>query len=142
MTETGGKAWKQTTYYPLYYASLHGRGESLGLAVNVPTYDAKAADDVPYLDVAAVRNDEHGVTFFMVNRHPDEALVLEIAMAGFVPTAIAEHITMDDPDLQAINTAKAPDRVVPKRGKGLALGDGGIEGRLPPRSYHVLRVSV
>ena len=29
MTENGGPAWKQTTYYPLYYASLYGRGEAL-----------------------------------------------------------------------------------------------------------------
>jgi alpha-N-arabinofuranosidase len=142
MTETGGTAWKQTTYYPLYYASLYGRGESLGVAVNVPTYDAKAADDVPYLDVAAVRNDPHMVTFFLVNRHPDEAMAVDIDLAGFAPTGVAEHVTMEDADLQAINTAKAPDRVVPKRGKGLGLRDGAVKGRLAPRSYHVLRVSV
>ena len=97
---------------------------------------------MPYLDVAAVRNDGRTVTFFMVNRHPDEAMAIEIGMAGFAPTAIAEHIAMDEPDLQAVNTAKAPDRIVPKRGKGLGLRDGTIKGRLPPRSYHVLRVSV
>lgn len=142
MTETGGKAWKQTTYYPLYFASRYGRGESLGLAVDVPRYDAKAADDVPYLDVAAVRNDGGAVTFFMVNRHADQAIALDISMAGFAPTTIAQHITMDDPDLQAINTAKSPDRIAPKRGKGFGLQDGAIKGRLPPRSYHVLRVSV
>jgi len=142
MTETGGRAWKQTTYYPLYYASLYGRGQSLGVAVDVPKYDAKAADDVPYLDVAAVRNDAHTVTFFMVNRHPDEALAVDIDLAGFTPTGIAEHVTMDDPDLQATNTANAPDRVVPKRGQGVAVRDGALRGDLPPRSYHVLRVSV
>jgi alpha-N-arabinofuranosidase len=142
MTETGGKAWKQTTYYPLYFASLYGRGESLGVAVNVPTYDAKAADDVPYLDVAAVRNDPHMLTFFMVNRHPDEAMDLDIDLAGFAPTAIAEHIMMADPDLQETNTAKVPDRVIPKPGKGLGLHDGKVAGALPPRSYHVIRLKV
>jgi alpha-N-arabinofuranosidase len=142
MTETGGKAWKQTTYYPLYYASLHGRGQSLGIAVDVPAYDAKAADDVPYLDAAAVLNDAGTATFFMVNRHPDEALQLDIDMAGFAPSAIAEHIVIDDEDLQATNTAAAPGRVAPKRGKGVAVRDGRIRGKLAPRSYHVLRVNV
>ena len=75
MTENGGPAWKQTTYYPYHYASLYGRGDALDVAVDVPTYDAKVADDVPYLDVAAVRSpDGKTVAFFMVNRHPDEAL--------------------------------------------------------------------
>ena len=36
MTETGGPAWKQTTYYPLHYASLYGRGEALNVTVDVP----------------------------------------------------------------------------------------------------------
>ena len=75
MTETGGPAWKQTIYYPYYYASLYGRGDALNVAVDVPTYDARVADDVPYLDVAAVQSpDGKTVAFFIVNRHPDEAM--------------------------------------------------------------------
>ena len=50
MTETGGPAWKQTTYYPFYYASLYGRGEALSVAVDVPDLRCKVADDVPYLE--------------------------------------------------------------------------------------------
>jgi alpha-N-arabinofuranosidase len=69
-------------------------------------------------------------------------LTVDIDLAGFTPTGVTEHVTMDDPDLQAINTANAPDRVVPRRGKGLALRDGAVKGRLAPRSYHVLRVGV
>ena len=141
MTETGGKAWKQTTYYPLYYASLHGRGESLSVAVDVPTYDAKAADDVPYLDVAAVRNGKT-VTFFLVNRHPDDAMTIDIAMAGLPPKALVEHVAIAHPDLQAVNTAKAPDRVIPKPGRGVMVKDGAVKGRLPPRSYHMVRVAI
>ena len=143
MTETGGPAWKQTTYYPLYCASLYGRGEALGVAVDVPTYDAKVADDVPYLDVAAVKNtDGKTLTFFIVNRHPDEAISVDIGMAGFKATAISEHITMTHPDLGATNTARAPNKVVPRKGKGMALQDGVLRGRLPPRSYHVVRVRI
>ena len=41
MTENGGPAWKQTTYYPLRYASLYGRGEALNVTVDGPTYDCK-----------------------------------------------------------------------------------------------------
>ena len=43
-----------TIYYPYLFASRYGRGESLAVAVDAPRYDAKAADDVPYVDVAAV----------------------------------------------------------------------------------------
>ncbi len=143
MTENGGKAWRQTTYYPLYYASLYGRGESLAVSVDVPTYDAPVADDVPYLDIAAVRNtDGQTLTFFAVNRHPDEAMSVDIGTAGFAPSAIIEHMTITHPDLGATNTAAAPNRVKPRKGKGAATTDDGIKVRLPPRSYHMIRVKI
>jgi alpha-N-arabinofuranosidase len=143
MTETGGPAWKQTTYYPLYYASTYGRGDALNVAVDVPTYDARIANDVPYLDVAAVKNtDGKTLTFFIVNRHPSEDMAIDVSMAGFAASGIAEHIVMAHADLRATNTAKAPNRVVPARGKGVALRDGTLKGKLPPRSYHVIRVKI
>ena len=143
MTENGGPAWKQTIYYPLYYASLYGRGEALGVAVDVPAYDADVADEVPYLDAAAVKSsDGKTLTFFLVNRHPDEAINLDIGLAGFSAKSIGEHIVIAHPDLRAVNTAKAPNTVVPKPGKGLAVKDGAIKGRLAPRSYHVIRVAL
>jgi len=143
MTETGGPAWKQTTYYPLYFASLYGRGEALAAMVDVPTYDADAAADVPYLDVAAVKNEDgKTITFFLVNRHPDEAMSLSVDLAGFAAKAVGEHLTIADPDLAATNTAKKPDRIKPKKGRGIALQDGGLKGRLGPRSYHVVRVTI
>jgi alpha-L-arabinofuranosidase len=143
MTETGGPAWKQTIYYPLYYASLHGRGEALNVAVVVPTYDATLANDVPYLDAAAVRSPDGGsVTFFLVNRHPDEAMEIGLDMAGFSPSALLEHVVIAHSDLKATNTAANPDNVRPQPGSGVGVEDGTVKGSLPPRSYHVLRVQV
>ncbi len=142
MTVTGGPAWRQTTYYPMYFASLYGRGEALAVSVDVPTYDAKVADDVPYLDIAAVKNDGKTLTFFAVNRHPDEAMTVDIGLAGFTPKAIVEHMTIAHPDLQAVNTAKKPALVVPKKGKGASVVDAGVRCKLPPRSYHMIRVGI
>ena len=143
MTETGGPAWKQTTYYPLQYASLHGRGEALNVSVDVSTYDSKVADDVPYLDVAAVLSPAgKSVAFFMVNRHPDQAMEIDIGMSGFAPKEIAEHAVIAHPDLQATNTATDQERVNPQKGSGVALADGAVKGSLPARSYHMVRVSV
>jgi alpha-N-arabinofuranosidase len=143
MTENGGSAWKQTIYYPLYFASKYGRGDALNVAVDVPTYDVKVADDVPYVDVAAVRSrDGKRLTLFVVNRHPDEDVTLDVGLAGFKATAIADHMMIAHPDPHATNTARHPDRVKPARGKGISLRDGGVRGKLPPRSYHVIGVAI
>ncbi len=39
MTEPGGPAWRQTIFYPYYFASVYGRGEALRLSVKSPGYD-------------------------------------------------------------------------------------------------------
>jgi alpha-N-arabinofuranosidase len=143
MTEDGGPAWKQTIYYPFQFASLYGRGQALNVAVDSPTYDAKVADDIPYLDVAAVHaEDGRSVTLFAVNRHTDAALDIEVAMAGFDAKQIVEHITIENRDLQATNTAAAQNRVAPSKGKTVAVRDGIVAGKLGPASYHVIRVAV
>jgi alpha-L-arabinofuranosidase len=109
----------------------------------VPAYHAEAASDVPYLDVAAVKNnDGKTLTLFMVNRHPDEAISLRVELSGFAAKVIAEDVTIADGDLGATNSAKKPDRVAPEIGRGVALADGVLKGRLAPRSYHVLRVTI
>ena len=143
MTVTGGGAWKQTIYYPLYFASLYGRGESLAVAVDVPTYDAKVANDVPYLDVSAVRNTGgETLALFAVNRHPTEAMSLEVSLLGFKPARVLEHIVMAHADPRAANTAKAPDNVVPERATGTVIDADQLKAKLPPRSYHAIRVAL
>ena len=70
MTEPKGAAWRQTIYYPYYFASVFGRGVALQLAVKSPGYDADVADNVPYLDISGVHDEAAGtLTFFAVNRH-------------------------------------------------------------------------
>src|SRR5690606_20356289 len=39
MTENGGKAWKQTIYYPFLHASTYGRGTVRNSVVSSPKYD-------------------------------------------------------------------------------------------------------
>jgi alpha-N-arabinofuranosidase len=143
MTETGGAAWKQTTYYPYQFASLYGRGEAMNVAVDGPMYDAQVADDVPYLDVSAVRaHDGKTLTLFVVNRHQTEAISVDFDLAGFDAKSIAQHITIENKDLKATNTAKNPGRVAPSKGKGVGVRDGAVKGKLPPRSYHMIRVAI
>src|SRR5204863_9045707 len=77
MTEPGGAAWKQTIYYPYYFASIYGRGTALNLGVDSPGYDADIADNVPYLDISGVHNDaEDTLTFVAATRHDTERLDL------------------------------------------------------------------
>ena len=55
-TVKGGISWVQGIYYPLYFASLYGRGESLQLKIDCPKYSTDIADDVKYIDASGVIN--------------------------------------------------------------------------------------
>jgi alpha-N-arabinofuranosidase len=142
-TERGGRAFRHTIYYPYLLASRHGRGESLAVAVDTPRYDAKAADDVPYIDVAAVHDQAAGtVALFVVNKHPDEEAELTVDLAGFPSARLIEHILIHHPDLKAVNSADAPDVVKPQLQNGSVVEDGRVLCRLKPRSYNLIRLSV
>jgi alpha-N-arabinofuranosidase len=142
-TRNAGPAWRQSTYYPYQFASLYGRGSAIRVAVDGPTYSSKSVDDVPYLDVAAVHSTaDKMLTLFMVNRHPTEALALDVDLAGFQVSGMAQHIAMTSNNPQATNTADHPNRVVPIKGDGIGVEDGELQGNLPPYSYHVIQISL
>jgi alpha-N-arabinofuranosidase len=144
MTEPGGAAWRQTIYYPYYFASIYGRGTALQLSVKSPGYDAEHDDNVPYIDIAGVHDTEAGIaTFFAVNRHPDEALVLNLSLLGFGDrAAIMDHQVMTHANLRATNTLGSPDTVVPRTGTGAVVEDGTLTASLPPHSWQMIRVKL
>ncbi len=122
MTEPGGAAWRQTIYYPYYFASRFGRGTALDLAVECPGYESEHADNVPYVDISGVHDADAGtVTFFAVNRHASETIDVDVSLAGFGKTDIIEHKMIRHDNLEATNTAEHPDEVVPVDGSDISI---------------------
>ena len=143
MTEPMGAAWRQTIYYPYYFASRYGRGEALHLGVKSPSYDAEVADNVPYLDVSGVYDEEGGtLTFFAVNRHGEKSIDLEASLHGFGEARLVDHQVMASADLEAANTLKSPMAVTAAKGKGAKVKEGLLTAALPPHSYQMLRLSL
>jgi alpha-N-arabinofuranosidase len=143
MTDPKGAAWRQTTYYPYYLASRFGRGTALNLQVSSPGYDAAVADNVPYVDISGVHDQQNNViTFFAVNRHATESIDLDVALQGFAAGQVVDHQVMTHSNLQAVNTAAEPNAVVPKKGTGATVSDGKLSVKLPPYSYQMIRVQV
>ena len=79
-----GISWPQSIYYPLYFASLYGRGDSLQLKVDCPKYSSEIADDVKYIDASAVLNKEKNeVSFFIVNRSENDNCNIDFDLKDF-----------------------------------------------------------
>jgi alpha-N-arabinofuranosidase len=115
----------------------------LELRVRSPGYDAEVADNVPYVDVSGVLGaDGRTLTFFVVNRHGQESIDLEISLEGFGAAAIADCQVMTSPDLGAVNSLTAPLTVTPRKGSHAAVKDHALTAKLPPYSYQMIRLSL
>ncbi|CAM5650147.1 alpha-N-arabinofuranosidase [Streptomyces hirsutus] len=141
LTEPGGPAWRQTTFFPFAQASRHGRGEVLDVRVDSPTYETARYGTTDLLHATAVRADDGTVTVFAVNRGRTEPLPLEIALGGLGLTSVVEHTALADADPDARNTLAEPERVTPHTVGGTTLTDGALEAVLEPLSWNVIRLA-
>lgn len=141
MTENGGRAWKQTIYYPFMHASLYGRGTVLRPILSSPKYDSKDYTDVPMLDAALVfREEDEELVIFALNKSLDESLLLECDVRSFEGYRVTEHVVLEHEDVKAVNTAAHPDEVVPRSGGDAALEAGVLTACLPRLSWNMIRL--
>jgi alpha-N-arabinofuranosidase len=155
MTETGGPAWRQTIFFPFAQMSNLGRGRVLKARVESPTYATSYYDprgmqehrfslpEVPFLKCAAVHDADGGfATLFLLNRHLEEELALEVELRGLGATSVVSAETLRHDDLSATNTRDAPDHVAPEPLSGTSLQDGALHATLPAASWTVIRVKL
>ncbi|MEI8095996.1 MAG: alpha-N-arabinofuranosidase [Spirochaetales bacterium] len=139
LTRTGGPAWKQTIFWPLYHASTYGRGTSLQVKLDAGGYDNQTYGFVSWLDASAVLSDDgRGLTLFVVNRSR-EPLELTGKFAGLEHLSLAGHTVLTHPDLKATNTESQPDNVAPVERAVRPTSAAALSVPLPPLSWNVLR---
>jgi len=141
MTSKEGGAWRQTIFYPFMLASKYGRGTSMQLQIDCPTYNSGEMENVPYLDISAILDQETGaITLFMVNRHQSETLEFDLSLMGFGDLSIVDFQVMTHTDLLAVNTEQNPGNVVPAPGVGANISGGTLGVPLPPLSFQMIRL--
>jgi alpha-L-arabinofuranosidase len=141
MTQTGGKAWAQTIFYPYLHASRYGRGVALTPVVQSEQYDSVTKTSVPYLESIATWNEAAGeITVFAVNRSVDESLELGINLMDFAGYQPVEHIVLAGFDVKAMNTAAEPNAVKPSTQAVPRVDKGQLAVQLPALSWNVIRL--
>jgi alpha-N-arabinofuranosidase len=141
MTEPGGPAWRQTTFFPFATTSRLARGTALEVKLETPEYDTEVYGTVPLIDAVATHDSESGRTaIFLVNRSQDAeiAVTVDIATLGSVTVLSAE--TLSDDDVTAKNTLEDPDRVGLTPNASASAGDGVMAVTLPPVSWTAIEL--
>lgn len=141
MTETGGPVWRQTTFYPFKYGTLHATGESLHTEVECPAYENPTYGTVPYIDASAAYDAAKGeIAVFAVNRHETDQAELRLRAGGFAEVDVIEHVVLSSKDPMAANTKTEPLAVVPCVLPRGAVDKETVDVRLPPFSWNMLRL--
>ncbi len=106
MTEPGGPAWRQTTFF--HFFSLTSRlanGTSLQVKASGDTVDGGKHGEVPVVDSAATVEDGKAAVF-LVNRHQTETTSVTIDLAGLQVDGDVRAEGVWDDDLHAVNDTR------------------------------------
>ncbi len=135
MTEPGGPAWRQTTFFPFSITSRLARGEALRLPIESPTHSTAVYGEVPLVDAVATNDAESGRTaVFLVNRSVTDSVTVTADIRALGDVGVLESHTIADDDVTAKNTLDDPERVAP-RAAAVAIADGVLNIELPPVSW-------
>ncbi len=105
---------------------------------DAPRYSLKDAQDVSYIDCAAVLNGDV-LTLFLVNKHLEQNICCEVELRGAYETL--EWIAMQDFELSAVNT-KDDQPVRPSGRGGVAINESRINFTLRKASWNMIKLKV
>ncbi|GAA4733259.1 alpha-N-arabinofuranosidase [Modestobacter marinus] len=136
MTEPGGPAWRQTTFFPFALTSRLARGDALRVELACETYPTGKHGDVPVVDAVATHDPATGRTaLFLVNRAIEGPVTVTVDAGALGDVDVLETHTLHDGDPYAANTLAEPTRVAPGENKSVLLENGSLTVELPPVSW-------
>jgi alpha-L-arabinofuranosidase len=136
MTEPGGPAWRQTTFFPFALTSRLAKGSALEVRLESPTYETEVYGVVPQLDAVATHDAETGESaVFLVNRNATESATVTIDVSALGGVRVLSADTLNDDDVYAKNTLAEPERVALHANPTAALTEGTLTIELPPVSW-------
>jgi len=144
MTEPGGPAWRQTTFFPFSITSRLAQGRALRVPVASSTFASEKLGEVATLNAVATIDDD-GVSLFVVNRSTTDAATLRVDLAPLVRDlgrevdVVESHLLHED-DVYAANTLDDPERVG-VRGAEASVDGGSLSITLPAVSWAAVRLA-
>ncbi|MCJ1702489.1 MULTISPECIES: alpha-L-arabinofuranosidase C-terminal domain-containing protein [unclassified Rathayibacter] len=133
MTEPGGAAWRQTTFFPFSTTARLASGSVLKPRIEVGSYSTARHGDAPLVDSVATLDDGRAAVF-LVNRSTTDALEVTVDVNGLGVSTVAEAVALFDEDVYAKNTKDDQNRVGLKP-VDADLADGVLTLTLPPVSW-------
>ena len=136
MTEPGGDAWRQSTFFPFAITSRLAVGSALELKLDSDSHETAQYGEVATVDAVATFDAETGATaIFLVNRALDATTTVTIDVSHLGAVSIAETHTLADDDIYAANTLAHQDRVGVRPNDTARIDNGLLTIELPAVSW-------
>jgi alpha-N-arabinofuranosidase len=141
MTEPGGPAWRQTTFFPFATTSRLATGSALDVKLESPEYDTEVYGTVPVIDAVATHDAGTDRTaVFLVNRSQSDEAVVTIDIAALGAVTVLSAQTLADGDITARNTLQQPDRVALAENATATESGGVVTVTLPAISWTAIEL--
>jgi len=142
MTEPGGPAWRQTTFFPFSITSRLAGERAVRVPVDAGTVTSERFGEVARVNAVATVDDE-GATVFVVNRSTTDAVDLRLDVSALAAgdVAVVESHLLHEDDLYAANSLQEPERVGVRPLDDARVSDGILSLRLPAVSWAAIRLA-
>ena len=138
MTEKGGRAFRQTIFYPFKYLSNIARGETVRTFSDSDTFENQYGK-ARYLNEAVNFDPETRTLVVSLCNYAQEKRGVELELRSFGELKAKEYVEMTSSDLGAVNGFGA-ENVAPHEKDLPAVKDGSrVSLVLPPMSWSYLR---
>jgi alpha-N-arabinofuranosidase len=143
MTEPGGIAWKQTTFFPFALTSQLAQGAALNVKLEVGSYETKKYGTVPLVDAVATHDEQTGRSaVFLVNRSTTEDIEVTVDVSALGDVRVLDAQTLSDDDVYAKNTLAEPERVGLTVNESATIANGSLTLVLPAVSWTAVSLTV
>jgi alpha-N-arabinofuranosidase len=145
MTEPGGPAWRQTTFFPFSITSRLAAERVVQVPVDSGTFTSARFGEVATVNAVA-KVDAEGATLFIANRSTTDAATLRLDLSGLAaawgrePVVAETHLIHDD-DPYAANTLDHLERVGVKSIDDARVEASVLSARLPAISWAAVRLT-
>lgn len=142
MTEAGGDAWRQTTFFPFALTSKYAKnGTVLAPKLDSAQHHTERFGDVDTVNAVAVRGEDGSMTVFAVNRSLEQTAQFTVSLPDDGAYSTVEAQTLHDDDINAKNTVDDQNRVGMQTNTSAAISDGKVSITLSPVSWTAIHIA-
>ncbi len=139
VTQKGGPAIRQTTFYPFRYVSQNGRGETIRSISTSGEFDTERGK-ARFINEAVTHDPaKREVCVFLCN-YSQKAEEVELELRSFGDLTCKQFVSITSNDLDAANTFARPEAVLPEEREPVPVKGGSIaDVKLAGMSWNFLR---